>query len=511
MKPPFKPQVVLLPALIASALHAGAAHPEQTIESIHELSPGLEEPVAFDRSDRDLRRAWQQAVEWYHNLSAAETPAHPRAAEFPGPVADDAERVAVTVSIDPNNPRWQVTGLYAAPGEAVTITVPEEVAELGWSVRVGSHTDGLWRRDEWKRFPVISRSFALDAPTIEVANAFGGLIYIDIPRDEERGGFHVRTYGGYGWINETPSANPSVDVAIEGAVRAPFFQLGVNDNEQWPAQLEQSGAPWGEIAGRHLTLTLPREVLETVEDPQAVAEFWDRVLDLCWEFAGWPGERLVAERFVFDEQISAGWMHSGYPIMAHLVSAENSVDLERLSTRGDWGFFHELGHNHQGRAYTFNSFVEVTVNLFTLYIMDRVCGLSPGEARSNFRDLEAVFRARLEDGRRGPFEELALYIPLIEEFGYESLTKTFQTYLSEEGSAGLLGRDDDARRKDEWARRYSLVVERDLTTYFDLFDIPASSESREAVAHLEPWFPIEGFIATFAQSMAEEQALEAEE
>ena len=39
------------------------------------------------------------------------------------------------------------------------------------------------------------------------------------------------------------------------------------------------------------------------------------------------------------------------------------VDLEYLRTRGDrWGFFHELGHNHQLGDRTFSGSGEVTVS-----------------------------------------------------------------------------------------------------------------------------------------------------
>ena len=53
------------------------------------------------------------------------------------------------------------------------------------------------------------------------------------------------------------------------------------------------------------------------------------------------------ERFVVDRQISAGWMHSGYPVMAHLASSEEVLSLTSLQANGAWGPFHELGHNHQ--------------------------------------------------------------------------------------------------------------------------------------------------------------------
>ena len=105
---------------------------------------------------------------------------------------------------------------------------------------------------------------------------------------------------------------------------------------------------------------------------------------LVAELATRPIERERPERYVVDVQISAGYMHSGYPIMTHDDVAAALVDLEKLMHQGHggvWGFYHELGHNHQSRDWTFDGTSEVTVNLFTLYVFDRVCGTPPRETR----------------------------------------------------------------------------------------------------------------------------------
>ena len=68
-------------------------------------------------------------------------------------------------------------------------------------------------------------------------------------------------------------------------------------------------------------------------------------------------------------------MHSGYPIMTHLDAAERMVNVELLSTKGDWGLFHEMGHNHQSPDWTFDGTTEVTCNLFALYVLQTVVGL----------------------------------------------------------------------------------------------------------------------------------------
>ena len=57
--------------------------------------------------------------------------AHPAAQDFPGPVLANAARVTRTITIDTAVDRWYSTGLYAAPGELVTVTVPAEVAKAG--------------------------------------------------------------------------------------------------------------------------------------------------------------------------------------------------------------------------------------------------------------------------------------------------------------------------------------------------------------------------------------------
>lgn len=56
-------------------------------------------------------------------------------------------------------------------------------------------------------------------------------------------------------------------------------------------------------------------------------------------------DRPRAERIVLDCDISAGWMHSGYPIMAYTdPEVASQLNLPNWIGRTNaWGFFHELG------------------------------------------------------------------------------------------------------------------------------------------------------------------------
>jgi hypothetical protein len=480
---------------LALPLAAAPDRGEFTIEAVHAATPGRDKPLAVDPGDRGTRARWGRMVQWYHSLPADKVVANPRADQFPGPVKPAAERVDAAVEIRLDLPRWQSTGLYAPAGEPLAVELPANLRDKGLRLRIGCHSDNIMRQAKWRRFPVISRTFELDRPSLQAANPFGGLVYVEVPRDDD--GWRVPTFGGATRLGSKPAEPATATLRIRGAVRAPWFRLGTTTPDQWREALRQSGAPWGEIAGRGLVLSLPADVLRRIDDPAALAGWWDRVLDECWEFAGYPGKRRVPERIVPDLQISAGFMHSGYPIMCQLRSAETAADLATLRQKGNWGFFHELGHNHQGRAWTFDGFTEVTVNLHTLHLMKTVCGLTPAQARKPYADLEVTLRKRLVDGNTGPFEQLALYVPLIEAFGSDSLTDTFRSYLNRDDIARFTARGANRERMDAWVRRYSTTVGRDCSAYFAMFGIESDENTRRELSELEPWMPDEGFAERY--------------
>ena len=244
----------------------------------------------------------------------------------------------------------------AAPGEVVTVRVPGELASAGWRIRIGAHSDHLWHLDSWKRFPDVTRTFAVKAAETPVACAFGGLIYVDTPKASDTG---------------------EVKVEFTKAVRAPHYVHSKTTLAEWK-ELRAAPAPWGELETKKIVLTLPASVLRTLDDPVALMKTWDETLDLVADLATIPKDRPRAERIVCDEQISAGYMHSGYPIMTWLDMPPRLV-REAHMRKGDWGIGHELGHNHQSSLWTYSGYTEVTNNLFSLYCMEKISGKKLGE------------------------------------------------------------------------------------------------------------------------------------
>ena len=110
-----------------------------------------------------------------------------------GEVPANATRVSTTVSVDATKVAFRVTlvmrvlehvrmstGLYAAPGDVVTVTLPWEIVDSGTYVLVGAHSDKLWSKTQLHRHPEIVRWWYVDDVSMEVGNAFGGPIYIAI-------------------------------------------------------------------------------------------------------------------------------------------------------------------------------------------------------------------------------------------------------------------------------------------------------------------------------------------
>lgn len=407
--------------------------------------------------------------------------AHPAAASFPGPVPAAAPRVTKAFVIDTNIPGWHSTGLYAAPGEIVTVTVPAVAAGIGLQARIGTHRDTLWHLPTWKRSPEITRGFPVNAPVTRIANAFGGAILLDVPEG-------------------CPPV--TVNVTVKGAVAAPYFVRGKTSLAEWRQTIRSAPGPWAELQGRRCVLTVPSSVVRDLDDPEALLTYWDAVMDAAADLYAVPRERLRRERFCVDRQISAGYMHSGYPIMTGDDVAKTFVDLKILRGTGDgfktWGFYHELGHNHQKPAWTWDGCGEVTNNLFSLYGGERFNAIPPDYAGSHPAIIPKARQKLLADyltagapyekWKRDSFTALTFFIQLRQEFGWEPFTKVFGEY---ERLPDNELPQTDAQKRDQFMIRFSRTVGKNLGPFFVAWGIPTTEASRKSLSDLPAWLPAE--------------------
>lgn len=386
--------------------------------------------------------------------------------DFPGAVPDRAARVRETLTLDLSRAQWVGTGLYAAPGERIRVDVPEAWASKGLQVQIGAHSDTIWHLRDWKRHPEVMVRVPISAVRTEASSPFGGLVYVVVPRNE---------------------ASSPAKVEFHNVVRAPRYVHGKTTRAQW-ARIKDAPAPWAEFESNKLILTVPSDAARTVEDPVALMNLWDRTLDLFAELGQKPLPSRP-ERIVADRQISAGYMHAGYPIMTHLDAVPLSLSVKQLTTDGSWGHWHELGHNHQQGWWTFDGTVEVTCNLFTMFAYERIAKREPGW---RVRELKAKAAAHVQAGapfdkwKSDPFLALTMYTQLLDAFGWDAYKRVFKSYLDDPESKRPR---NDAEKRDQWMVRFSRVTGRNLGPFFQAWGVPTSAAARESIADLPEWYP----------------------
>jgi hypothetical protein len=391
-----------------------------------------------------FQRSWLANPERNWAASAA-------AATYPGLPAKNAKRVTRDMEVDMAVPRWHGTGLFAGAGESLTVTLADGAEKLGLRVRVGSTTCRITDHNEWRRAPVVDVELPLDKKTTTFASPFGGLVYIVVPE------------GRFG----------KTSVNIGPACLAPRFLDGIDTPDTWVAQLRENRAPMVELESECIVITVPYERVQNLADPRPLLQVWREIMANDAKLVGMPVKRASPERICADVQLCCGYMHAGYPIMMPMVCMRNllSESTIRAGTEDDvWGFFHEMGHNHQNYDWTFNGTTEVTVNFFSLYNLEKICGRG---IRDNAKIGGEGFRRRVEAwnaaGRpydewlADPFLALDFFARLIEKYGWEAFERFFAEYRSLPQSERP---KTDLEKREQWCRRLSKIVGEDLSKEF---------------------------------------------
>ncbi|MBP46542.1 MAG: hypothetical protein CMH53_01235 [Myxococcales bacterium] len=426
------------------------------------------------------------------SLPAAELSAHEAAADFPGMPALDAPTVTQTVSVSgkhiglhknfafggPKAGARRPTGLYAPAGKELTITLSQDLTNKGLRLLIGAHSDKLWNKDKIERHPNITRSWPLTQTQSTVSSIYGGPIYIQVP---------------------VGSNLATVSVTIDGAVQAPLFILGKTTPSQW-LQSRDAPAPWAELVGEHVAFTLPSSHVRKLEDPSAVMGFWDQVLEVSAELAVIPKTRPRRERICADRQISAGYMHSGYPIMTHLDAPAAQLDLATLKEKGNWGLFHEIGHNHQWRPTVLDKTTEVTVNLWSVHSCEKLTakksGCHPNTVAAKAKTIIETFvngGAKYADWT--PWNALQMYLQLKDAFGWNLFQKVWPIYYKFSANAEP---KNNQTRVDTWCEQTSKAAGKDLGRFFQVWAVPVSQKGcLDKVAPLPPWLadPMRAYFA----------------
>jgi len=467
-----------LPLSVKSLYDLGALYvsmvPQPPLSAASPFSPATK---PAERVSVRLQHRYSQ------DLPAAQITANPAAADFPGAVAATVPRQNFNVTINgtyagrdaryaysgPAVPVWRGTGTYAAPGEKIKVTVPAAAVNQGLQVQIGSHTDLLWAKASWVRFPAIVRSYPIDAAQITVASAFGGPIYITVPGGKNLG---------------------AIPVTIEGAVSAPYYVHNTTKLTDWQT-IRNNPAPWTEIESDKMILMLPSSYVRTLDDPMALMNQWDAVMDATADLASISRTRVRAERYLIDRDISAGYMHSGYPIMAPFDEAADLVSVTAIRG-GKWGYFHEVGHNHQWLPWVMQGTTESSVNLWSVYVSETLFGIPRASAHPSITKAMRTQRvqAYIAGGRKyatwgnDAWLPLEMYLQLQEGFGWTPYMSVFADYNAQPVA---MAATTDQERVDQWVLRFSQKVGKNLGPFFTSWGLPVSASILTQISSLPAW------------------------
>jgi len=404
----------------------------------------------------------------------------PKLGEFPG-IMEGSVQTGLRSSVQLAVPRWQSLGVYVNAGTNFTITVQGLPAGQKLPLRLGAHTDNLVASSlaAWERWPIITERFLLSEGVNTVFVRFSGALYADVPDA----------------MVAAASADARLALSIDGGFAMPVYRHGM-DGAAFLQELSASLCPMVDLEGEYVAFSLPRKLVPPDFEPVRSMAFWDKVAQSVPALLG-RSPTAYKQRFVADRQIRIGYMHSGYPIMTFLdvaayqlggVSDSSEWRGQYVYKTGAWGHFHELGHNYQSGLWTFGNGGEVTVNLFTLYVMDTVLGIQPLDHPYLLRHAKAVqeYQAKpvWSEWSKNPFVGLHTYAYLAQEFGWEPFKRTFMFYdaLPKEKQPKT-----DQEELDMWVLEFSRQTGRNLVPYFRQWAWPVSVTVEKQLSALPVW------------------------
>lgn len=409
--------------------------------------------------------------------------AHRLAASL-GKIPKRAKAVKLTQKLHSHGDKWREEylslGLYAIPGKPVTVTIPQEYVGKRLEVQVGHHFPH--KKRPLVCMPNTTYWFRLDKATTELVTPHGGLMLLKVPREVA--------------LNDTP-------VTIDGALRAPRFILGKHTDEDWKT-LKKAPAPWGELVSEHIILVVPREVLQTLNNPTEVMTWWNnnnRDLEDFYSYYPKVPFRMHAGHYA-EEGISF-WPLQWVPKnMAYLLN------LEAMKAKNSPLFLHEHGHHSDFWEMELSFWAESTTNWGGYYLKAR-----PGMA-FDWKDSHDTHLRRLFDVNDKGMQEImqdkwykisnkgthhwsypitSMMIGYAEDFGWECVKRTIKRLRAKEDAMYkwdfVQGADADQAKIDRYLIGLSEAARRDVRPYFAHFKMYPSDGAAAYLNKLKlpPW------------------------
>ncbi|EAY07377.1 Immuno-dominant variable surface antigen-like [Trichomonas vaginalis G3] len=159
---------------------------------------------------------------WAESVSEDELYYHPAGSkQFLGDdaVINASKRYKARIFLNSRRGLYHPTGLYAPPGERITIEIPtKSVGKITFSIN--RHVDTQASHDV--RLGGTRCEFSLQGTVTQFSWPYGGTVDFFVNAD---------------------SLNAGVDINVTGVIRCPFFIYGVTTDEEWEEEIAQLPGP----------------------------------------------------------------------------------------------------------------------------------------------------------------------------------------------------------------------------------------------------------------------------
>lgn len=370
----------------------------------------------------------------------------------------------------------QPTGRWVQKGDVLTVNVVD--ATPTWWLQLGIGARGPWK--------VFNDGDDVGVPTVAL---HGGVNTITAERD---GIVYVVNHSEWS----------AVQLTISGGRPHPVWEKGATTAEDFAHQMSAfASAPSVSFVGDLVFADVQRAVLEepsvsSAFDPAAlvvwmdqVRAFTDDVYGLSFDAAG-VGRKHAGRVHISGPDSGVAYAFATSQWLSFHVSSGASRNL--VLRKDLWGLAHEIGHTYQTGAYTWTGLTEVTVNISTLAVQERMTNTNMLDESPGLQNDITTYRSQPIENRhfadlvnKSPFLPLFAFDQLRHAFGegfYPALSQAYRVRRA----LGQPMPASDAEMIDALAQTGSKVAQRDLSTFFAEWGLDLSESVRVGCSSYPP-------------------------
>ncbi|EOB3456084.1 immunoglobulin-like domain-containing protein [Enterococcus hirae] len=367
----------------------------------------------------------------------------------------------------------EVTGLFLPRGEEITVEVKENPENV--SLVIGQYG----KYENLNSAPESIGSNPVDYQLTKGIN--------HITREDSDGMVYIRNQ----------SYEQTIHVTLTGGVEVPEFRLGGKNNQATFFQRlndSTTNVPFFVIEGKYVFGTFQMSELKNItplsEDRlNELASYWDKVYQLtveCYGFnnqAGYAAEKNMNQRIhIANPDSGAGYAYATNNYISFQIDTGASQDiLGSKPTDQQWGFWHEMGHTFQTPQYKFDGMTEVTVNISSMYVQQKLGFPSRLASSSTQKVIDDYFNIDVDKRDFSSlgdelFAQLGMFWSLERVFGLDYYKTVSQLYRTMETRELPSSNDEEIQTM---VKVFSQAANRNLVPYFNQWGIKTTAETEK--------------------------------